>query len=936
MFRYHHIFLLFFLTFFSLSFGKSSQNDRSRSEELFSLKIRQILSSKCYPCHSEESKTKGGLDLTSLDNLLKGGDSGEPSIVPSNPLSSPLYLSINRQKINDWEPMPPKKNDKLSEQEIKSIKDWIELGAYWPDKRTQEEYIKKERSKEITQDGILINTSGGLSEDWTYRRYRPEDLWAFNKVKEQNLPIGYSNPVDAFIHGKLKKIGISPAPEANFRTLIKRAYYDLIGLPPTPFEIYKFRLEWEKDPEKSWSDLINKLLESPHYGERWGQHWLDVVRYSDTGGYSNDYERSNAWRYRDYVIRSFNNDKPYNTFVIEQIAGDELWEGSPKGEKNHEHLIATGFLRMGPWDPAMVKVPEARQIYLDDVVNSVGQTFLSTTMRCFKCHDHKFDPLPTRDYYQMYSAFSGTQMAERNAPFLKNENLNRFSEGKKQLNKLLNFAENKISILTSKREHAAKKWFNDQGLEYISHSKRKNLPDHKKPPRHVGLNHIEQGRLKVREQDSWIWERRLERYEPLTQSVYNGKDPSGKLMNARKLRMRKIDDLNWKPENHIYLGGALTALGDKVKPGVLSALGIKANNGLEESYLINDKLNGRRLAIAKWITDPENPLTSRSIVNRIWQYHFGTAIAGNPNNFGAKGKKPTHPKLLDWLASDFISNGWKIKRMHKLIMLSKTYRQSYFNPEKDIIKTKDPNNDFLSYFTPRRLTSEEIRDSILKITGELNTEIGGVPIMPEINMEVALEPRMIQFSLAPAYQASITPKERNRRTIYTYKVRGQPNPFLETFNQPNSNDSCENRVTTTATPQAFTLMNSETMSDRSIAMALRIKKEAETLKLQIKKAVQHIFGRVPNQNELKRLQKYVIEMQQYHKDHEPIKKEYPVSIVRSLVEELSGKPFAYEEILPNYEKYTADKKASDVTPTIRALADMCLLLFNANEFIYLY
>ena len=913
-----------------------SVDDKERSEKIFSLQVRNILSSKCVSCHGGDDKFKGGLDLTSMAGMLAGGDSGEPVVVAGRPRLSPLFLSTLRQKKGEWEAMPPKENDKLEQKQVNSLESWIESGAHWPSEKTQQLYIEEERSKKITDEGVIVETSGGLSEDWTYRRYKPEDLWAFEKIKIPKIPEGFDNPIDAFIGEKLNDLGFKNAPIADFRTLIKRAYYDLTGLPPTPFEIYKFRLAWEKDSEKAWSDLITKLLDSPHYGERWAQHWLDVVRYADTGGYSNDYERSNAWRYRDYVIRSFNNDKPYNTFVTEQIAGDELWENSPKSKRNHEHLIATGFLRMGPWDPAMVKVPEARQIYLDDVINSVGQTFLSTTMRCFKCHDHKFDPLPTRDYYQMYAAFAGTQMAERPAPFLESENLNRFSSEKKQTTKLLNFAKDKVKSLVAKRENAAKKWFSDRGLEYITHSKRKNLPDHQKPPRHVGLNHIEQGRLKVREQDSWIWERRLERYSPLTQSVYNGKDPTGKLMNARKLRIKKLDDESWTPTNHIYLGGSLNAPGEKVRPGVFSAIELKNNDNSKASYIIDENLKGRRLSVAKWITNPENPLTSRSIINRIWQYHFGRAIAGNPNNFGAKGEKPTHPKLLDWLASDFVKNGWKIKRIHKLIMLSKTYRQGYFHPQRDLIDEKDPNNNYLSYFSPRRLTSEEIRDSILKITGELNMEIGGLPVMPEINMEVALEPRMIQFSLAPAYQASRTPKERNRRTIYSYKVRGQPNPFLETFNQPNPNDSCENRVTTSATPQSFTLMNSQTMSDRSIAMALRIEKEAETLELQVKRAVQLTFGRVPKKNESEKLQKYVSQMQNYHELNQPIKKDYPVTIVRSLVEEFSGKPFEYEEILPNYEDYTADKKASDVSSKTRALADMCLLLFNANEFMYIY
>ena len=270
--------------------------------------------------------------------------------------------------------------------------------------------------------------------------------------------------------------------------------------------------------------MIDRLLASKHYGERWAQHWLDVARYADTGGYSNDYERSNAWRYRDFVIRSLNEDKPYNQFVIEQLAGDELADQSlrsrindwdkyqaarTKGDYNEresELLVASSFLRMGPWDPAMVKKPEARQIYLDDVVNAVGQTFLSTTMRCFKCHDHKFDPLPTKDYYRVYAAFSGTQLSERNVPFLSGENREGFNEGRELTRALLEFAQEKVDALTTKRENAAREWYKKNNLGYVNLQGRKNLPDEMKPPRHVGLSPEEQGRLKVREQDVWIWD----------------------------------------------------------------------------------------------------------------------------------------------------------------------------------------------------------------------------------------------------------------------------------------------------------------------------------------------------------------------------------------------------------------------------------------------
>ena len=929
-----HFVILGLLAFYCTAIEKVGASEQEKSERLFSLKVHNILSSKCFACHGEDGgEIKGELNLTSREGLMKGGESGTPSIQSYNPSLSPLYLAITREHEDDWPVMPPKENDKLSKEQIEDIKVWIKTGAHWPDKATQEKYIARDRKKIITEDGVLVKTSGGISEDWTYRRYQKNDIWAFQQIKKQSIPETEDDPIDFFIKRRLKSNDFSSAPEANFRVLVKRAYYDLTGLPPSPYEIYQFRIKWEKDKLKAWEDLIDKLLASPHYGEHWGQHWLDVTRYSDTGGYSNDYERSNAWRYRDYVVRSFNNDKAYNEFIVEQIAGDELWQQQSKENRNPELLIATSFLRMGPWDPAMVKVPEARQIFLDDVINSVGQTFLSVTMRCFKCHDHKFDPLPTRDYYRIYSVFAGTQMAERDAPFMRKENLARFAQEKKHVQKMLDYAKQKTKELTEKREKAARNWFVKAGTDYVPHDKRKKLPDNKKPPRHVGLNYIDQGRLKVREQNSWIWGRRLERYEPLAQSVYNGQDSS--FLNARKLRIKKTNK-DWTPDSRIYMGGSLQAPGEKVRPGVLSATGVPVSDASDDPYLIKNDLHGRRLAFAKWIAHPKNPLTARSIVNRIWQHHFGKAIAGNSNNFGAKGNKPTHPDLLDWLASDFVEHGWRFKRLHKMIMLSETYMQSSSHPLFKELQTKDPGNDLFAYHLPRRLTAEQLRDSLLKITGELNTIVGGLPIMPEINMEVALEPRMIQSSIAPAHQPSRTPKERNRRTLYAYRVRGQADPFLEIFNQPNPNDSCEERVSQSVTPQVFSLLNSDTMSDRSIALALRIEKEMDKVPLQVKRAVQLTFGRIPQKQERERLEKYVLKMREYHKKHQPNKITYPTKITRSLVEEFSGKPFEYEEKMPNYESYTPDKKPSNVGADTRALADLCLLLFNTNEFIYIY
>ena len=551
---------------------------------------------------------------------------------------------------------------------------------------------------------------------------------------------------------------------------MRRATYDLTGLPPTQDEISEFAAAFKGDPEKAYGALVDRLLTSDHYGERWGQHWLDVVRYADTGGFSNDYERSNAWRYRDYVIRSFNDDKPFNEFVVEQIAGDELRPNSP------EAIIATGFLRMGPWGTAMIPQQEARQIFLNDLVHNTGQSLLSMPMRCCKCHDHKFDPIPTRDYYRLYAAFAATQPAEVSAEFLPQENREGFAAKKHLVEELLAFAQADLKTVDDKMEAAAREWYEEHELPYKNENQRKNDPEDMKPPRHVGLTPEETGIKKVREQDVWIWERRMERYEPLAQSVYNGSDKSA---NSRKLRPTDIVKKDWQPATFILAGGSLEAKLDAVGPGVMSGVGIPApaadapaktaspdagpptqQTRPDDPYVLTTAINGRRLQLARWIASDDNTLTARSFVNRVWQYHFGSGIVKTPNNFGAKGGKPTHPQLLDWLTADFVEHGWKTKRLHRMIMTSAAYRRSGQHPNLKHLATVDPNNDLLARFPARRLNAEEYRDSTLLISGELNREMGGVPIMPEINMEVALQPRMIQFSIAPAHQPSRTPPER--------------------------------------------------------------------------------------------------------------------------------------------------------------------------------
>jgi hypothetical protein len=714
-------------------------------------------------------------------------------------------------------------------------------------------------------------------------------------------------------------------------TLIRRASFDLLGLPPTPNQINTYLAD---DSPNAWAKLIDRMLASPAYGEKWGQHWLDVTRYADTSGFSNDWERSNAWRYRDYVVRSFNNDKPYNRFILEQIAGDAITG------RNAEMNIALGFLRMGPWEhTGMVPESLSRQQYLDDVTNAIGQTFLSLPLRCAKCHDHKFDPIPTRDYYRIYAALSTTQPVERRAEFLKEENLARFKKGRERLEKLLAWANTDVAKINAKEAKAGREWAKKKGIPFYARIyKNNNIPEEKKPPRHIGLTYEDQGFFKVRRQDARIWTRRLERYALMSQSVYN----AGYVrQNSQKLRVSsKLTDLKRStqlPNSHIYSGGNVYSLLEKVTPGVLSAVSHPINKRkVADPWKIVTSMDGRRHALAIWIANKNNPLTTRSIVNRIWQYHFGKGIAANPNNFGTTGEKPTHPELLDWLAMRFVNDGWSMKSMHRLMMTSQTYRQASQHPDVAQLKLKDPGNSLLAQFRSRRLTAEELRDTMLSVTGELNREVGGLPIFPEINREVALAPRMLQSSLAPAYQPSQTPAERNRRSIYIYRCRGLADPLSDVFNKPTADDSCERRDSSSVTPQVFAMMNSNAATSRSLAFAIRLEKEAKSLPNRIDRAIRLAFHRGPTNAEKTILQSYVTKMIVHHKRHQPKPEILPTKVKRSVVEELSGLAFDYIERLDQHENYHPGPQAWKLSAETRALADMCLVLFNANEFLYVY
>ena len=730
----------------------------------------------------------------------------------------------------------------------------------------------------------------------------------------------HGNPVDAFLQQKRDLYGLKPGLPASKRLLIRRATFDLTGLPPSPEELDNFLAD--EDPD-AFEKLIDRLLASPHYGEQWGRHWLDVVRYSDTGGFSNDFTRPNAWRYRDYVIRSFNSDKPYNQFVTEQIAGDEIDPDDP------EMFIATGFLRMGPWEHTGMSVAaETRQFFLDDVTNIVGEAFLATPLNCAKCHDHKYDPIPTGDYYGIQAVFATTQFADRHADFLVEENVENLDSERARITEWLDKTARESKKLKEKEEMAARAWYKQKGKRYLPKNQRRKLPEDQQPPRYYGLSFQELGYRKVLQKRAQLLKRQMVRFEPLAYSVYNGPE---RVIHSQNTQPMPDSFEGPIPETFVLDGGSVYAPLDPVKPSTMSVL-----DNFQPSREIPTTLNNRRLAFARWLTDPGNPIFARVIVNRIWQYHFGKGISETPNNFGATGGKPTHPELLDWLAGYFIANNWSVKKMHKLIMTSNAYRMSGEHPDREKIDRIDPDNDWLSYFNPRRLEAEELKDAMLFISGELNLKVGGFPVRPEINQEVAMQPRHTMGSIAPAYQPSRTPAERNRRAVYAEKYRTLIDPDLEVFNRPGADISCERREESTVTPQAFTLMNSHNTRARSLALAALLMKEDNNVETSISRAIKLIWCREPMAEDLERSKKYFDKMIAYHQEIEPVPITYPTSVKREMFEEMIGQSFEYVEELDVYKNYVPDLQPADVNEETRALADLIAVLFNTNEFVYVY
>jgi len=681
--------------------------------------------------------------------------------------------------------------------------------------------------------------------------------WAFEK------PVATSGEsIDSLVNKALQAGGLTPAPIADKRTLLRRAYLDLIGLPPTPDEADEFLNDARPD---AWERLIDKLLASPHYGERWGRHWLDVARYADSNGFEHDFDRPNAWRYRDYVIRAFNQDKPYDTFLREQIAGDELPEVTP------DTLIATGFLRNYAKVGFREKDnPENRFDYLDDMLGTIGRGVLGLTVQCARCHDHKFDPISQRDYYRMQASLFG--YVEVDHPLTSREAAEDYGRKKEEVEARVAVVRDKLRDLERPYRDrllpAKYKKFPVNVQEAIA------IPEEKRTPgqallagqviRTVSVSSAEIDRImttedRARKQLLSAEIARIEKERPkpipvamgITDGDYRftpdgpGDEPApGKGVKQAATEgsfLHKGPGRYQTPPSYLLLRGDPNSPGPEMQPGFLSA--ITYGNPPTELPPASGNTSGRRRALAEWLVSGDNPLTARVMVNRIWHHHFGRGIVPTLDNFGKMGELPSNPELLDWLAIEFQSRGWSIKQMHRLIMTSDAYkRASKFDDTPDT--EKDPQIRYLWRYPTQRLDAEIIRDSILAVSGGLNTEMFGKPVFPMLQADV------LKSMINGIWKQTEDGPAVWRRSVYVYRKRGLPYPLLDIFDLPNQNISCGARNISTVPTQALTLMNDEFVLRQAELFANRLKEKETDPKRQIDLAYRLALGRPPAEAEL--------------------------------------------------------------------------------------
>ena len=793
------------------------------------VEAKSILVKHCSMCHG--SNQSSGLDLRESQTLLKGGLRG-PAVIPGKSSESLLFqvlTGVGKLK------MPPN-NQLLSPNEIETIRLWIDEESSWK----EPSLAKKEKLW------------------WAFRKpLRP-------KVPNVNNSSWIKNPIDAFVLARLTEKKLTPAPPANKQTLVRRAYFDLLGLPPTPEQVEQFLLDTSPH---AFSRLIDKLLKSPHYGERWGRHWLDVVRYADTGGFETDMYFRNAWRYRDYVVKSFNDDKPYDRFLQEQIAGDELWPDNldleniyTLSQKKLEHLeakIGTGLYTLGPEvHESNMDSEKLLNEKLTDAVDITGAAFMGLTMGCARCHDHKFDPLSQRDYYSLQAIFAESK-----------EVLTPLSAG-------MAIADHKQFyplVIAADEVRKSFRAFEKKAQERIIKLKKKEfpfdvvtayeIPEEKQTPSQQALAKplkilidsilakTPEGQEKFNKELSIEEKREKQKLlVALGKAILEipEKDAQGKnfdgIMEVRTASVLGHIDPELIPKIYVLNRGDLGKQNQLVHPSLPKALAqdIELNEILPKS---SHRRSRKRLAL--WLSRTDHPLTSRVMINRIWLWHFGRGIVGTPNDFGRKGERPSHEKLLNWLATEFVSSGWSIKSMHRMIMLSNTYQMSsqVFEP---LYAKIDPENRYLWRMNRRRLEGEALWDSMHSVAGTLNLNMGGRAVTPPLSPD---EFSALSGNGPYKWHVSSDLADHRRRGIYILVRRNFTYPMFEAFDNPDNSVSCPKREVTTVTPQVLWFMNHQQSLNQAQEFAKRLLKGNNTPSKWIEKGWYLALGRLPTKQE---------------------------------------------------------------------------------------
>jgi mono/diheme cytochrome c family protein len=715
----------------------------------FSRDIKPILAAQCYDCHGAR-KVKGGLRLDIRADALRGGDSKEPIIVPVQPDQSGL---IKRVLTKDADDRMPQKADPLPPAQIALLKAWISQGAPWP--AGADDVASSGRPAE----GMIIS-----DKERSFWSFRPVTRVEPPPVKNTRWAL---NPIDQFILAKLESEGLSPSPPASKRELIRRITFDLTGLPPTLAEIQAFLGD---DSSQAYERLVDRLLASPHYGERWGQHWLDVVRYAETEGFEYDNPVPDSWRYRDYVIRAFNNNVPYDRFVTAQLAGDEI------APDDREMQVAAGFHRLGAVrrNAGNQKVTGSRNEVLTERTDIIGSAFIGLTVGCARCHDHKFDPIRQKDYYQLQAFLAATE--EHDIELANHDEYGAWKAREKAVKEDVKKLGEELKLA--------------RGEEEIRISQKIKEVEKSLPPR-----------------------------PPAIASVRND--------YSEFAPIHILNRGEWeKPGEQVGMKGLTVLL-----PGAAAEL--------------PPKLPNPRTTLAKWITDPRHPLTARVLANRVWQYHFGQGIVKTPNDFGANGDRPSHPQLLDYLAGELIASQWRLKPLHRMILLSNTYRQSSASPADPRARRRDPENRLLSHFNRHRLEAEELRDAMLAVSGRLNPTAGGPSVLIPVDEE------LVGLLYKPSqWTVTLDPSEHDRRSVYLIAKRNLRLPFMQVFDQPMLQTSCPRRESSTHAPQALELLNGRIANDLASAFAVRLQREAGSDRaFQIDRAFQLAVGRDPTRQE---------------------------------------------------------------------------------------